>query len=97
LIRKCLEIANEPYTKTTSIKYNVFIFLIDTFVFRYSQRPLAWYFLRNWLNDFACRIDLSAMPFLIALAITLFIALLTTLYQTLRAALQNPADSLRYE
>ena len=59
--------------------------------------PLAWYFLRNWLNDFAYRIDLSATPFLIALAITLFIARLTTLYQTLRAALQNPADSLRYE
>jgi putative ABC transport system permease protein len=59
--------------------------------------PPAWYFLRNWLNDFAYRIDLNAMPFLIDLAITLFIALLTTLYQTLRAALQNPADSLRYE
>ncbi len=59
--------------------------------------PLAWYFLRNWLNDFAYRIDLNIMPFLLSLVITIFIALLTTLFQTVRAALQNPADSLRYE
>lgn len=59
--------------------------------------PAAWFFSRNWLNDFAYRIDLTVMPFLVSLAIAIFIALLTTSFQAIRAALQNPADSLRHE
>lgn len=59
--------------------------------------PAAWFFSRNWLNDFAYRIDLTVMPFLVSLAIAIFIALLTTSFHAIRAALQNPADSLRHE
>jgi putative ABC transport system permease protein len=59
--------------------------------------PAAWYFSRNWLNDFAYRIDLKGMPFLVSLVIAILIAVLTTSFQAVRAALRNPADSLRYE
>ena len=59
--------------------------------------PAAWYFSRNWLNDFAYRIDLTVMPFLGSLVIALLIAVLATSFQAVRAALRNPADSLRYE
>jgi hypothetical protein len=41
--------------------------------------------------------ELTLMPFLVSLAIMVFIALLTISFQAVRAGLQNPADSLRYE
>lgn len=59
--------------------------------------PAAWYFSRNWLNDFAYRIDLTVVPFLVSTALAIFIALVATSFQSVRAALQNPADSLRNE
>jgi putative ABC transport system permease protein len=59
--------------------------------------PAAWFFSRNWLNDFAYRIDLTIMPFVISLTLTIFIALLTISFQAIRAALRNPANKLGFE
>jgi putative ABC transport system permease protein len=59
--------------------------------------PLGWYFTRSWLNGFAYRIDLTIIPFVLSLIIAIVIALLTVSYQTISAAIKNPADSLRYE
>ncbi len=59
--------------------------------------PVAVYFLRKWLQGFAYRVGLNAWPFLGAAAVILGTALLTVTYQSLRAALANPVDSLRYE
>ena len=59
--------------------------------------PIAFYFTRNWLNDFAFRIDLGPLPFILAFLAALILALVTVSFQTVAAALKNPADSLRYE
>ncbi len=59
--------------------------------------PVAYFFTRNWLNDFAYRIELGIMPFLLSFVFALLISLLTISVQTVSAALRNPADSLRYE
>jgi putative ABC transport system permease protein len=59
--------------------------------------PAAWFFMTNWLQNFAYRIRLSWWMFALAAALALFIALLTISFQTVRAALKNPVDSLRYE
>jgi putative ABC transport system permease protein len=59
--------------------------------------PLAFYFLRKWLQGFAYRTALNAWPFLEGAAITLGVALLTVSYQSLRVALADPVHSLRYE
>ena len=59
--------------------------------------PVAYFFTRNWLNDFAYRIDLEAAPFLLSFAIALLISLATISVQAITASLKNPADSLRYE
>ncbi len=59
--------------------------------------PVAVYFLRKWLQGFAYRVGLNAWPFLAGAAVILGTALLTVTYQSLRAALANPVDSLRYE
>ncbi len=59
--------------------------------------PLAWFFMHKWLQDFAYRIDLSWWIFLVALGISLFIAIATISFQAIKAAIANPAKSLRTE
>ncbi|HEX6982446.1 MAG TPA: ABC transporter permease [Balneolaceae bacterium] len=59
--------------------------------------PLAWYFMQQWLQDFAYRIDIGVGIFLLAGALALFIALATVSWQSIRAAVANPVDSLRSE
>ncbi|MBC7849216.1 MAG: ABC transporter permease [Chitinophagaceae bacterium] len=59
--------------------------------------PLAWYVMSKWLEDFAYRVDISWWIFVLAgLAVTV-ITLLTVGLQALKAALSNPATSLRSE
>jgi putative ABC transport system permease protein len=59
--------------------------------------PVAYYVMRNWLDHFAYRTDLSWWVFLAGGVIALSIALLTVGYQAMRAALSNPIKALRYE
>ncbi len=57
--------------------------------------PLAWYAMNSWLKDFAYRINIGWDVFVVATLAALFIALLTLSYQSLKAAMMNPVDSLR--
>ncbi len=59
--------------------------------------PLAYYFMNDWLKDFAYRIDIGISTFIIAGSLTLLIAISTISYQAIKAAAVNPAKSLRYE
>src|ERR1017187_1001832 len=59
--------------------------------------PLAWWAMHHWLQDFAYRTDISWWIFVLAGAITLFIALATVSFQAVRAAIANPVKSLRTE
>ena len=58
---------------------------------------LAWFLMQGWLSGFAYRIELGVSIFLVGAMLTMFIALVTTSIKTVRAALANPVDSLRYE
>jgi putative ABC transport system permease protein len=58
---------------------------------------LAWLWAKNWLQEFAYRMDLDIWIFIVATLIALVIAWITVIYQTLKAANTNPAESLRYE
>lgn len=59
--------------------------------------PLAWYFGDQWLQNFAYRMKLDPMVFIITAIISIGIALLTVGYQTIKAAMRNPVDSIRTE
>jgi putative ABC transport system permease protein len=59
--------------------------------------PLAYYTMNRWLQDFAYRVDISVVTFILAGGAALAIALLTVSLQSIKAALANPAESLRYE
>ena len=59
--------------------------------------PIAYYFMNEWLQNFAYRIVLGAWTFILSGLAALGIALLTVSYQTLKAARANPVDILKYE
>ncbi len=59
--------------------------------------PIAYLFAGRWLQDFAYRIDLHLMYFLIGGMLALLLALATMTYQALKAARTNPVDALRTE
>ncbi len=59
--------------------------------------PLAWYFMHEWLQDFAYRINIGWWVFGIAGTIALLIALVTVSFRAIKAAVANPVKSLRTE
>lgn len=59
--------------------------------------PVAWWVMHRWLQDFAYRIKIDWWVFLIAGLIALLIALATVSFQAIKAAMANPAKSLRTE
>ncbi len=59
--------------------------------------PLAWWGMNQWLQDFAYHITIDGWVFFWAGIVAIGIALLTVLYQSLKAAYSNPVKSLRAE
>jgi putative ABC transport system permease protein len=59
--------------------------------------PAAWYLLSRWLQSFLYRTQIRFDIFIMAGALTFFIALITVSYQSIKAATAKPVDSLRYE
>ena len=57
--------------------------------------PISLFLMDNWLQDFAYRIDMEWWMFVLPGALAIGVAFLTVSIQSLRAALTNPADSLR--
>ena len=59
--------------------------------------PIAYVLMDRWLSDYAHRIDLDAVPFLIGGVGVMVAALVTVGYRTLKAAGANPVEALRNE
>ena len=59
--------------------------------------PVAWWAMRNWLNEFHSRIDLTPTPFVLAGLLALIIAAATIVGHAVRVARANPVHALRYE
>ena len=59
--------------------------------------PVSWYFMNNWLEEFAFRISIPWWVYLISGGLTLLIAFITVSFQAVRAARANPIKSLRTE
>jgi putative ABC transport system permease protein len=59
--------------------------------------PLAWFVMNRWLQDFAFRINITWGTFAMVALLSVFIALLTISFQSIKAAIANPVKSLRSE
>ncbi|PTX63158.1 putative ABC transport system permease protein [Kordia periserrulae] len=59
--------------------------------------PIAYYFMNKWLQDFAYRVNIGVMMFILTAFVIIVIALLTITVRSVKAANANPIDSLRTE
>jgi len=59
--------------------------------------PLTYHFLHDWLDQYAYATPIHPWVFFLAGGLTLLIASLAVLGQSLRAASRNPVEALRYE
>jgi putative ABC transport system permease protein len=73
---------------------NFTVLIIISFL---AASPVTYFLLSRWLQDFAYRIDINPMVFILGGILTLLIALVTISYHTLRSARANPVKALRYE
>ena len=59
--------------------------------------PVSWWAMNAWLKDYSYRVDIQWWVFVMAGLLSVLIALFTISYQAIRAAVANPAKSLRTE
>ena len=59
--------------------------------------PIAWYYMHNWLQDYAYRINISWWLLAAGGFVTITIALATISWRAIKAAIANPVTSLRSE
>ena len=89
--------------KTLGASVNSIVFLLSreygklVLIAFVLSTPVAWYGVQWWLQSYSYRATIGFSVYMLAGGITLLIALLTIGYQCIRAALMNPAQSLRSE
>jgi putative ABC transport system permease protein len=59
--------------------------------------PVSWWFMKMWLSNFAYKTEISIRVYVISFILVVLTAWITSGYQTIRAALRNPVEALRYE
>jgi len=91
-IRKVLGASIGRLTNLLTKKY-----LILVAVSNFIAWPVAYYLSNKWLQDFAYRIDLTLIPFLIAASVAFLITIFSVVYRAIKAASINPVKSLKYE
>jgi len=91
-IRKVLGASVPQITEMLSKDFLKLVLLASLIAF-----PVAWWGMNTWLQSFAYRINISWWIFAVAAIAALLIALITVSFKAIKAALANPADSLRSE
>ncbi|MCR9286297.1 MAG: ABC transporter permease [Bacteroidetes bacterium] len=72
-------------------------FLKLVFIALLIASPIAYYFMDTWLQDFVYRIDIQWWMFVLAGIAAILISFVTVGFQSMKAALANPVDSLKNE
>ncbi|MEL6943815.1 MAG: FtsX-like permease family protein, partial [Bacteroidota bacterium] len=72
-------------------------FLVLVIIALFIASPLAYYFMKQWLEGFTYHIEMQWWSFALAGALSIGIAFLTISFQSVKAALMNPIKSLRNE
>jgi putative ABC transport system permease protein len=91
-IRKVLgaSIGNVTFLLT---KEFIILLLIASFI----AWPVTYYFISDWIDGFVYRTSIGAGPFALATVLAVVIAMLTTIFRSMKAAMANPVQSLRDE
>ena len=91
-IRKVLGASILRIVQLLTIEFTKLIILANAIAW-----PIAYFAMNKWLQNFAYQINIGLWMFLLAGVLAFIIALLTVSLHTIKAALANPVDALRYE
>jgi putative ABC transport system permease protein len=91
-IRKVLGASVSQVTQMLSKEFLKLVLIASLIAF-----PVAWWAMNKWLQSFAYHINISWWVFAVAGFAALLIALMTVSFQAIKAAMANPAKSLRTE
>lgn len=91
-IRKVLGASVYDLVMLLSGQFTKWVLLANLIAF-----PVAYLILNKYLENYAYRIDLEILPFLLAGLMALLIALITVSFQAVKASLANPVKALKYE
>ena len=91
-IRKVLGANILSITSLLSKEFALLVVLANIISF-----PLVWYIAELWLSNFAYHTNIGLSIFIITFCLTLFIAIATIVFQTVRAGNLNPVDVLKVE
>ena len=83
-ISEVILMLNKDYVKWVAVAYILAV-------------PIAYFAMNKWLENFACKTEMSWWIFALAGLLALGIALLTVSWESWRAATRNPVEALRYE
>jgi len=59
--------------------------------------PVAYFAMKHWLQNYAYHTDLTFRVFVNSFLIAVFITILSVCYQSVKSAITNPVNSIRYE
>lgn len=82
-------------TSVTCIQIREYIILVG--IGSIIAWPVAYYLVSRWLENFAYRTEVSPWIFFVSTVGALSLTVVTVIWQSVRAALANPVDALRYE
>ena len=91
-IRKVLGASGSSIILLLSKKFVLWVLLANILAW-----PTAFLAMNKWLANFAYRVHIHVWTFVFSAALATLFALITVSYKAIRAAVSNPADSLRYE
>jgi putative ABC transport system permease protein len=91
-IRKILGASASQITVLVSKEFILIILITNIIAW-----PISYFVMNTWLNGFAYRISLGPLSFFIPMATSLVIAIFTVAAQSIKAAIDNPVNSLRSE
>jgi len=91
-IRKVLGSSVSGIVLLLSREFLVLVVIANIFAW-----PIAWWLMNRWLIEFPYRVDIGIFVFAISGIGVVVVAFLSVGFQTLKAALINPAKTLKYE
>jgi len=91
-VRKVLGASVPNLVSLLSIEFSRWILIANVIAL-----PLAWYFMKSWLENFAYKTSLSVWSFVFTVGLVFIFTLVTVSIHTIKAAVKNPVEALRNE
>jgi putative ABC transport system permease protein len=91
-IRKAMGASAAKVVRLFSMEFLNLVLISSVAASLLSYIIISW-----WLRNFAYKTDIGILSFLAGAVIAVIIAVLSVGYQSFKAALQNPVDTLKYE